>query len=487
MANTTNPSLSTYDTKRISLVASPEHRSGSSPTQDAHMVNAMIEAIDVPLSGNKKIFVKSRPGLLFSHNTTSGVGRGIHYWSYGGLDYVLSVVGSSVYVNSTFLFSLVTSTGDVGFTTHVSSTAAITVVMLDGIRGYVFTSPTVVPTQITSANFPTPHVPIPIFLDGYIFVAKSGTQDIYNSNLDFPLLWTAGDFISAEMYPDNIVALSKNNNYLYAIGVNSVEYFSDIGNATASPLGRHAAAVQQFGTPASATVVQTEKEVILVGATGNGGNTVWTIDGFKETEIGNPSIKSILLFEGINLQNASAYSIRVASQKLYVLVLSTRTLVYSFDTQMWSEWASGTNNSTVRFIGTHSADGPYGHAFVQDTSNGKVYTMLENSFTDDGAPFTCEIVTAKQDFGTISRKTASRLSIIGDVPDRIDVDNNVSIEWSDDDYRTWSTPRTLTFNYDFPVITQLGGFRRRAFRIRYSLPHLFRIEGLEIDINKGTQ
>jgi len=107
--------------------------------------------------------------------------------------------------------------------------------------------PTTAGTEITSADFPTPHCPFPVFMDGYLFVAKSGTQDIYNSNLDDPALWTAGDYISAEMYPDKIVALSKNNNYIYALGSNSIEYFYDAAVATGSPLGRHDSAVQQFG------------------------------------------------------------------------------------------------------------------------------------------------------------------------------------------------------------------------------------------------
>jgi hypothetical protein len=80
----------------------------------------------------------------------------------------------------------------------------------------------------------------------------------------------------------------------------------------------------------------------------------------------------------------------------------------------------------------------------------------------------------------------SRFSLIGDVPDDTLVDTAVSIKWSDDDYKTWSTARTLTFTGDLPAITQLGQFRRRAFRITYSLPHLFRLEAMEMDINKGT-
>jgi len=139
--------------------------------------------------------------------------------------------------------------------------------MLDGVKGYVFTGPSTAPTEITDADFPTPHIPQPVFLDGYLFVAKANTQDIYNSDLDNPLLWTAGNFISAEMYPDKIVGLTKNNNYIYAVGRNSVEYLYDAANLT-SPLARHDSAVQQFGATSSGTIVATDTEVVMVGETG---------------------------------------------------------------------------------------------------------------------------------------------------------------------------------------------------------------------------
>ena len=315
-----------------------------------------------------------------------------------------------------------------------------------------------------------------------MFVAKSGTQDIYNSNLDDPALWTAGDFISAEMYPDKIVALSKNNNYLYAIGSNSTEYFYDAANATGSPLARHTSAVQQFGTSAVASVVQTEKEVVFIGETGDGGHTVWTIDGFKEKEIGIPAIKSALLAEGSNLKNVFAFALRVAGQKLYCICLTSRTMVYSFNTEMWSEWS--TNGST--FIGNCATDGVDGSAHVLGATDGDVYLMNENIFMDDEYPISCTITSAKLDFDTINRKFMYRLTLVGDVPDDTLVDTAVSISWSDNDYKTWSTPRTLKFTGDLPAIFQLGQFRRRAFKITYALPHLFRLETMEVYINKGN-
>ena len=537
------PAIQTYETKRVSFITNPQQR-GVDKTKDASLVNMMTEAITSPLGDSKKYYVKSRAGLSSVYSNTAGAGRGIYYWVINGVGYAMTVIGNTVYSNGTAVLTLSTSTGSCGFTEFVSSTGLVYLILVDGTNGYVFDTPTtykqisaasatawtastayvltdvcrpttsngfvyVVTTAGTSGStqptwpttagstvtdgtvvwtcqeyaFPSPHIPNPIFLDGYLFVAKYNSEDVYNSNLDDPLAWTPGDFISAEMYPDKIVALSRNNNYIYAIGSSSVEYLYDVANATGSPLGRHDSAVQQFGTAAQGTVVQTEKEVIFVGETVDGGHTVWTIDGFKEKEIGIPAIKSALLDEGPLLASASAFSIRISSQKVYVLCLSKRTLVYSFDTQMWHEWQ--TNGSI--FVGSEATDGPTGSAYVLGRDNGKTYIMNETLFTDDTVPITCTLTTAKLDFDTINRKFMYRLSLVGDVPDDTLVDSSVGIQWSDDDYKTWSTLRTLTFTADLPAMFQLGQFRRRAFKITYSLPHLLRLEGMEVDINKGNQ
>jgi hypothetical protein len=486
MAYTKNPASQTYDTKRMSLLFNPLQRSGALLNKDAKLVNMMVDVYQSPDSEYSKAFVKSRPGLSLAYSTTAGTARGIYYWTVSGVGYAISVVGTKVYSNSTELQTLTTSTGDVGFTEFVDSTGTVKLVMVDGTKGYVFTSPTTASTEITSTDFPTPHVPHPIFLDGYLFVAKADTQDIYNSDLDDPAVWTAGNYMSAEMFPDKIVALTKNNNYIYAVGTSSVEYLYDAAEATGSPLGRHDSAVQQFGTVAPGSVVPTDNEVIMIGETGNGGHTVWTIDGFKAKEVGVPSIRSVFRAEGANLASARAHCVRVAGQKLYIINLTSVTLVYSFDTQMWSFWTSGTDGSTA-FIGRHATDGPNGTPYCQDKSTGAIYIISEDVFTDNGTGFLCQVVTPKFDFDSLNRKTMSRFALVGDWPTTSGTGNNVSVEWTDDDYTTWSTPRTLSFDLDFPFLTRLGIFRRRAFRISYSQPYRLRLEGIEVDLNKGSQ
>lgn len=474
------PVLQTYETKRVNFIANPQQRNGTTD-KDFRLVNMMTEVIKSPVGDQKKYYVKSRPGVALAYTTAAGEGRGLYYWVIGGVGYAMAVVGNKVYSNGTAVLTLATSTGKCGFSEFVSSTGTVSLVLLDGTNGYVFSNPTT-PTQITSANFPTPHIPIPIFMDAYLFVAKADSEDIYNSDLDNPALWTAGNYISAEMFPDKIVALSKNNNYIYAIGSGSIEYFYDAANATGSPLARHQSAVQQFGAASMPSVVQTETEVIFIGETNDGGHTVWTIDGFKEKEIGIPAVKSIFLAEGDNIKNAYAFVVRVSGQKLYCINLSTRTMVYSFDTEMWSEWRT----DSVNFFCGHAADGPAGSAYMLHNTEGEVYIMDENKFTDHDIPITCQVISSKLDFDTINRKFMSRLSIIGDVPDDTLVDSAVMVSWSDDDYKTWSTPRTLKFTGDLPAIFQCGQFRRRAIKLTYSLPHLLRLETIEVDINKGN-
>jgi len=534
-----SPSVSTYETKRQNFVIAPQHRTGSDLTKDSRLVNMIVEVLDTPDKQNQRIYAKSRPGLSTVWGISNGEGRGCYYWVYNNVGYTISVAGANLYYNDQLLLTLATTTGTVGFTEHVSSLGIVTLFMCDGTNGYIFTSPTVAPTLISSAletawtastsistgakcrptvdngkvytaiqatvantgasqptwpttigatvvdggvtwscgelAFPSPHIPAPLFLDGYIFLAKANSEDIYNSDLDNGGLWTAGNFISAEMYPDKIVTLSKNNNYIYAVGTSSVEYFYDAGGTT-TPLARHDSAVQQFGTPAADSVVQTEKEVVLVGATSNGGHTVWTIDGFKENEIGTPSIRGILRAEGATLTFATAFSLRSGGQKLYVLCLSNIILVYSFDTQMWYEWTS----SYIK----RSCDGPNGTPYIQ-SNTGLISAMSEDFHSDNGGAYTCQIITPKYDFDVYNLKTCSRFSLLGDTPSTT---STVLVSWTDNDYSTWVADRTITFNLDFFAITQLGSFRRRAFRISFTDPSYgIRLEGFEIDINKGTQ
>ncbi|HXP51408.1 MAG TPA: hypothetical protein VN922_15735 [Bacteroidia bacterium] len=471
----TNPYFTQYHTQRFSLIGSPQQRDGTY-SHDQRFVNMYPELIKSPISDGKKYYLKKRPGMNSFLNFGSSAARGLFYWA----GHVITCVNNLLYFDSTVvLVTPSTSSGPVGFAEFRTDSADI-LFFCDGVNGWTLTTGGV-PTAISDANFPNPHVPNPIFLDGYIFLASTGSQTIHNSNLNDPTTWPSDGFIDAEMFPDNIVALTKAQNYLVAVGTASCEFFYDNANATGSPLQRNAPAVSQFGCPAPMTVNQTEKQVILVGSTQAGGRTVWTIDGFQPTEIANEPVREALDLEITTISQAQASVIQCAGHKWYVLNLykANRTFVYDFEEQMWHEWTSGTGQQCFQWV--YLTDSTLGYPIGLNLTTGEVAGFFPGQWTDNGNTINCDVITAKIDFDTEKRKRFFRLSLVGDAPNG---DSNVPVivYWSDDDYTTWSTGTTLNLNATYPTITQLGYSRRRAFRFNFQQPYSLRLESFEVDI-----
>ena len=489
MAFSKTPTQDTYDTKRFPLVGSPQQRDGlaTSNLKDQRFQNCYVEAIKAQLTEAKKYFCKKRNGLNRVVNPGLGVARGILFEETVGKVYM--VLGTTLcYWNGTSVVTLQTGIANnpnpVGFTAHL--TTSVSVIMVTGTTGYVINVSTDAVTQITDPDFPNPHLPFPISMDGYLFLAKSSSADIYNSDLDDPLAWDPSNFITAEMYPDNIIALTKNNNYLVAVGTGSMEYFYDIGNATGSPLQRNDSAVQQMGTTAPYSLVQTEKEVVLVATTANGGRTVWVVEGFGATEIGFPPVNEQINNVSTTIASVNAFCIRVGGHKFYVLRFPTlnRSWAYDFDTKLWSEWSSTTTlGAQAIFLGKYATDSNNGFPYML-SDDGILFLMADQIYQDDGRMIQTQITTLKLDFDNMNRKFMYRASVYGDWPDN--TTSTILLEWTDDDYRTWKGQRTIQLSSDTPWTRNLGWSRRRAFRLTHTDNTPWRVEGMELDINNGA-
>lgn len=477
---------------RISLIGNPEQRTGSTINKDQQFINFYPEIDVIPalhwnqsVDGGRSYKIEQRGGLVYSLSTTTGTGRGIYYWQ----SHVFSVVGSTLYKDSTSLQTLSTSTGKVGFVEMEDSTTNTKwLIVLDGTSGWIITTAFAI-SQITNVNFPTPHSTQAATLDGYLFVAKSGTGDIYNCDLNTPSSWTAGSFISAEQYPDDVVGVVRQNNYIVAIGQQTVEYFYDAGNAPGTPLARNQAGIHQAGTPAQGTIAVCEDQVAFVGQTQRGGRCVFVLDGFNIQDVSLDVIQKSLDNEGTHISNAVGYIIRTKGRKFYVLQITSLTWVYDFQSNMWHKWAD--NTGAGNFPCGYGHDSGNGKPYMLDNTTGYVYQMTDGVSTDATgvatvANITSIVYTQRFDFSTMNNKFLHRLSLVCDVPDNGSA-SSIDIVWSDDDYNTWSTTRTLQLTDAKNSMTQLGRFRRRAFKFTYAQPYPIRIEGIEVDINLGVQ
>src|SRR5260370_27488289 len=283
------------------------------------------------------------------------------------------------------------------------------------------------------------------------------------------------------MFPDNLMGLAKVQNYIACIGDQSIEWMYDNANATGSPLQRNAPAVSQFGCPAEQTINQIEKELILVGQTGNGGRTVWMLDGFQPTEIATEPVREALDNEGSSITTARGTTIQSAGHKWYVLTLTgaNRTFVYDFEEQMWHEWQDGATSVGIPYF--YATDTVYGYSVWLHGSTGVVANFSATAYTDLGNPITCMVITSKIDFDTVKRKRVFRLSLVADSPAGPTA-VPMTVSWSDDDYNTFTTPVTIMLGSGYSTITQLGYMRRRAFKFIHNQPWPLRMESFEMDI-----
>jgi hypothetical protein len=535
MAYTATPETQTYSSQRVPAAYTMDLRpnsillGSSSVYQDAGMVNLLPMRYKNPITKEDEIHAITRQPI-HGIKVGTGINRGLYVWEKSvGTTYYFCVNGTGVYTSTdavtwTQVDTLLTSaTTPVRFTEFINDVNTKSLVMVDGVEGYVYTS-NAAGTKITDADFPTPHIPFPIYLDGYLFLAKAGTGDIYNSDLYDPALWTAGNFISSELYPDDVQALVKVNNYLLAIGQAGGEYFYDAGTAPGTPLARSDGVSLPFGTQFPNSIASNKDTVVLIANNNDGENTIKVIQDFKAENI-NPSFLisdlNARLMASSNPTTAAAvrgYFFRQAGLMYYAIAfqgdtsspnLLNSTFVYGFDTKWWTEFRIGAGGGSpfpvyfsapisqtgkiATYVSGHYGGFPFFARMEEGSDATFANTAVDNIVNTGTANIYVELRTPNLDFGTRNTKSMHRFGV--DMTENTSSTStsgstiSLNVSWTDDDFATFSTERSLIFgaSLNFPFLTQLGQFRQRAFKITYADTCFLRLKGLEMDINKGMQ
>lgn len=335
---------------------------------------------------------------------------------------------------------------------------------------------------VTLNSFPTPHIPSATFIDGYVVLAKG--SDVYTCDLDNPHRWSSNNYLSAEMFPDPVKAISRQNNQVCVLGGNSIEFFYDAANASGSPLSRNDSTTIQMGTCAPYAVIGNEKFIFYLSQSDSGGRAAWLIDGFQPKKVSDEYIERILDAE-TNMEDVSGFGLRTKGHLFYFVNLKSqgRTLVYDSDEKLWHEWSTNVADTHTTFNCDKMADNASGMSYLLAATGGDVYKLNPNTYTDNGNAINLELVTNKYDMDTYYRKFLSSVKIVGD---RYETGNQITLQWTDDDYQTWSNAKTITMTDDFPAFHRLGAFRRRAFRFKHNLNYGLRLESLECVYVEGS-
>lgn len=495
MAFSTSPQFNTEQTKRIEFDGTTFFRSGNLAIQrDMQLVNVFYDRVSQE-NKTREVAVKKRSGLStttynLTKNTSSDVLRGSFYDSdqnafYWAVNNHVYVCRPDVGVASTLVTTLSTSSGYVGFCAFLKSTGTRYVCFSDGTDLWIDDYIAVSCTKVVDVDMPTPHVPCPVYIDGYILLIKLGTSDMYNSAVDDPFTWDL-EFISAEISSDASLKIIKAKNYVCVLGYNSVEYFWDAGNATGSPFSRNDSPFRSVGyITGLCTIGDTS---YFIGREGKTNTAVYSIDSFKVERISN-SVVDRTIQTYVNTQNQKSpvsldkdgYCVSVDGHTFYVIVVGQTTWAYDVMDKFWYEW-KGSDGNGLQF---EAAWAMYdGSQYV--AISGQTYMSIMNpvNYQDFGQNFTCKYVTESWDGETSNWKVCSRLMLKCDMTNYVGT-SNAQISWSDNDWADGgiAVPRNLNTFSSSPFITNLGRFRNRSYKIEYTDNYPIRMYGLEMRLN----
>lgn len=157
---------------------------------------------------------------------------------------------------------------------------------------------------------------------------------------------------------------------------------------------------------------------------------------------------------------------------IYQLQMSGDGFTYWYD-MAYDDWSlvKDTSGNYWPYWGACVADD--GKSYV--ISTGGTYRLTGAS--DAGSGFTMKVRTDALSFGTMDRKILNALEVECDA-----MTGTFSLRYSDDDFSSYSTARTLYAAR--PRALNLGMFRRRAFELSHSDNEFVRIHAVNMDIEK---
>lgn len=469
----------------IPFVGPPNQRGVT--TTDQRFVNVLFEIVPNEVLRQQLVYCLKRPCLSNSTQPSGGAatGRGLYAWGATGKIY--SVFDNKIYSGVTDLgVTLAGSSGRVWWCERPVSTGAQQLIVSDGADNYNITTADAI-TQIDQtddADYPQSNLGPIIYMDGYLFQAQSDGQ-IWNSDLNSSVAWTATSFLTADTHGGALEAIILQKDQIIALTKNRCEFFFNNGNPSGSPLLRIDQNTLFFGLASRATLASSGETVIFVSenaSDGDGGRSVMMISSLgKVREISTPTISRLLAAEGTNISTASAWMERVAGQLIYVLNLdgAERTYVYSVDTGLWSEWEIAAGGAKFNGIAATSLNGVI---YVQDATNGRIYTLSPTVFQDSSSNITVTLQPSRNDFGSPNRKFNPSVSILGDT-----TTGSLTVAASDNDGSSFTTFGTIDLSRDVKRLYRLGSFYNRSYRYTYSDNFALRLQAHVPEIVEGRR
>jgi len=354
--------------------------------------------------------------------------------------------------------------------------------------------------NIIDPNYPASTVNGSAYLNGYLYVMDTSGSIWGTPNQNDFATWSATNVVNAWGTDGTPTGIRSHMNEVVAFKSETCEVFYDSGNSVGSPLLPVQQVNIRWGTLNPRTIKKVNNALFWYAREkGTNRKSVVMMENFAPTPVSTPAVDRILSAAS----DTAAWTLHVGGHDFYCIsyssgtaaagTYSAKTLAFNLTTQLWSLWTT-----TIPYNSTYPNSSGLFCVDYSTTLNsalsksGQTLIFNENQTYDTNKlttassvvqyPLTLSLRSDNFTGGTSVRKMASGLRVRADRK----AAGVMKIRWSDDDYQTWSSWKSIDLNKSVPKLVGIQGtFSRRAFEVSYSGTDVVRLSALEMMILLG--
>jgi hypothetical protein len=375
-----------------------------------------------------------------------------------------TIQGSTV-TAQTIITAFGTGTGGAG-TYTVNNSQTVTSRTLYGLNWSVLPSTDGAFTGATSVDI----------VDNYFVYNNPDTQQFGASAVLSPIS-SSLSFGSKDGAPDDLVSLIVDHREIYLLGEVSSEVWIDAGTSP-FPFQRIPGTSTQHGIAAKKSLARLGNSFAYLSRNIRGQAQIVQMNGYVPTRISTHAVENSLTNQ--NVSDAVAWTYQLEGHEVYVISFPSIQLTWCYDvaSQMWHKWLYTNNLGQYERARGNCCAQFQGLVLIGDYSNGKLYKLDKDNYTDDGQQVR-RLRRAPHLVADFQRQYFDELQIQfqpgvglstgqGDNPQAM-------LKWSDDGGSTWSNEHWVTIGAigryaNRAIWRRLGWARDRVFEVAISDP-----------------
>jgi hypothetical protein len=219
-------------------------------------------------------------------------------------------------------------------------------------------------------------------VDNYFVYNNPGTQQWGSSDL-LSTISTSTSYAFKDGAPDKLVALIVDHREVYLMGEASSEVWTDVGSVP-FPFQRIPGTSTQHGIAAQFSVARLGNSFAYVSRNNRGQAQIMQMQGYIPQRISTHAVENTLTNQYID--DAISYTYQLEGHEIYVTTFPTLNLTWAYDatTTMWHKWLGMASDGTYMRHWSNCSASFQGLVLVGDYSNGKIYSLSKQNYTDNG-------------------------------------------------------------------------------------------------------